>query len=80
MEGKYQVGETTCNVKPVKMAFEVRWAKGSGVEMFAFTEDNTFESAPGSNDSNAFVFDDGNYNTGTFYRADGKSFTVRRAK
>lgn len=79
-EGKYRVGETTCIVKPVKMAFEVRWAKGSGVEMFAFTEDNTFESAPGEHDSNAFVFDDGNYNRGTFYRADGKSFAVTRVK
>ncbi len=79
-EGKYTVGETTCTVKPVKMAFEVRWAKGSGVEMFAFTEDNTFESAPDRSDSNKFVFDDENYNTGTFYRADGKSFAVKRAR
>lgn len=79
-EGKYTVGETTCTVKPVKMAFEVRWAKGSGVEMFAFTEDNTFESAPDQSDSNKFVFDDENYNSGTFYRADGKSFSVKRAR
>lgn len=79
-EGRYQVGETTCTVKPVKMAFEVRWVKGKGVEMFAFTEGNTFESAPDQPGSNKFVFDDDNYNTGTFYRADGKSFVVRRAK
>ena len=79
-EGKYQVGETTCTVKPVKMAFEVRWAKGSGVEMFAFTEGNTFESAPDQSDSNKFVFTDENYNSGTFYRADGKSFSVKRAR
>lgn len=79
-EGRYQVGDTTCTVKPVKMAFEVRWAKGKGVEMFSFTEGNTFESAPDQPGSNKFVFDDDNYNTGTFYRADGKSFVVRRAK
>ena len=79
-EGKYTVGETTCTVKPVKMAFEVRWAKGSGVELFAFTEGNTFESAPDQSDSNKFVFDDENYNSGTFYRADGKSFAVRRTR
>ncbi|MGB5013171.1 MAG: DUF3828 domain-containing protein [Pyrinomonadaceae bacterium] len=79
-EGRYIVGDTSCTVKPVKMAFEVRWAKGSGVEMFAFTEGNTFESAPDQPDSNSFVFDDENYNKGTFYRADGRSFAVKRAK
>lgn len=79
-EGKFTVGETSCMVKPVKMAFEVRWAKGSGVETFVFTDDNSFESAPGSTDTNKFVFDDENYNTGTFYRADGKSLPVKRAK
>lgn len=79
-EGKYQVGETTCTVKPVKMAFDVRWAKGSGVETFVFTDNNSFESAPGQSGSNKFVFDDDNYNTGTFYRADGKEFPIKRVK
>jgi hypothetical protein len=77
-EGRYQVGDTTCTVKPLKMAFEVRWAKGSGVEMFFFQEGTTFESSPGKGATNAFVFDDENYNSGTFYRADGKEFPVRR--
>jgi hypothetical protein len=79
-EGTYQVGETTCTVKPVKMAFEVRWAKGSGVEMFHFEEGNTFESDTDTTAGRSrFIFDDQNYNTGTFKRADGKVFTVRRA-
>lgn len=79
-EGTYQVGETTCTVKPVKMAFEVRWAKGSGVEMFHFEEGNTFESDTDTTAGRSkFFFDDENYNTGTFKRADGKVFTVRRA-
>ena len=78
-EGKFQVGETSCTVKPVKMAFEVRWAKGSGVEMFFSKEGNTFESDD-KGGPNRFVFDDENYNSGTFYRADGKSFPVKRAK
>ena len=78
-EGTYQVGETTCTVKPVKMAFEVRWAKGSGVEMFHFEEGNTFESDTDTTAGRSrFIFDDENYNTGTFKRADGKVFTVRR--
>ena len=33
-EGKYQIGNTTCTVKPIKMAFEVKWAKGTGTEIF----------------------------------------------
>lgn len=78
-EGKYRVGETTCTVKPVKMAYEVRWEKGKGVEMFFSKNSTTFESSPPKGDPNQFVFDDGSYNTGTFYRADGKTFPVSRA-
>jgi len=79
-EGKYQIGETTCTVKPVKMAFEVRWAKGSGVEMFFSKEGNSFESSSDAGETNRFVFDDENYSSGTFYRADGKTFPVKRVK
>lgn len=80
-EGRYQVGDTTCTVKPVKMAFEVRWAKGSGIEAFFSTSSTTFESDPAPGEQrNAFVFDDENYNEGTFERADGKTFTVRRIR
>jgi hypothetical protein len=78
-EGKYQVGDTTCTVTPFKMAFEVKWAKGSGVETFFFKEGNTFESDE-KGGPNRFEFDDESYNTGTFYRADGKTFAVKRAK
>lgn len=85
-EGKYQVGETTCTVTPVKMAFEVRWAKGSGAEMFyADTPDSdkiTFSSSnpSGKGTPNVFSFDDENYNTGTFHRHDGVEFAVSRIK
>jgi hypothetical protein len=79
-EGRFQVGDTSCTVKPVKMAFEVRWAKGSGVEMFYFKAGLAFESEPESGEPNMFEFDDESYNTGTFYRADGKVFPVKRLK
>lgn len=79
-EGKYQVGDTTCTVKAVKMAFEVRWAKGSGGEMFFAEGDNTFTSNPDKGEPNNFVFDDANYNTGEFLRGDGKTFPVKRIK
>jgi len=83
-EGKYQVGDTTCTVTPAKMSFEVRWAKGSGIEYFSFeaTDDGkqTFVSDKTGAAANAFIFDDENYNAGIFRRADGKELPVKRAK
>jgi hypothetical protein len=79
-EGKFQVGETSCSVTPAKMGFEVRWAKGSGVEMFFIQGDNTFTSYPEKAEPNSFVFDDAEYNTGEFRRGDGKTFAVKRLK
>ena len=78
-EGKYQVGDTSCTVKPVKMAFEIKRAKGTGTEMFFYKEGNTFESEESDGKTNRFVFDDVNYNSGTFYRGDGATFPVSRA-
>ncbi|MEO7673411.1 MAG: DUF3828 domain-containing protein [Pyrinomonadaceae bacterium] len=78
-EGKYQVGETTCTVKPVKMAFEIRWVRGTGTEMFFYKDANVFESEEDkSGGRNEFRFDDENYNSGTFVRADGNTFPVKR--
>ena len=84
-EGKYKVGETTCTVKPIKMAFEIKWAKGTGTEIFFASVVNgngkaTFSSDADNGKSNVFVFDDENYNSGVFKRADGKEFSVKRAK
>lgn len=83
-EGKYKIGDTTCTVKPIKMAFEVKWEKGSGTEIFFFkdraNDKYIFASDPPSGKANIFSFDDENYNTGTFYRADGKEFPITRAK
>ncbi len=83
-EGAYQVGDTSCAVKPAKMAFEVKWAKGTGTEMF-FSEERddgkyAFASDSANGKANKFVFDDENYNGGTFYRADGKEFSVKRMR
>lgn len=79
-EGKFQVGDTSCVVKPVKMAFEVRWAKGSGAEMFFSKNGYTFESSPDKGEPNRFEFDNDGYGTGIFYRADGKEFPVKKIK
>ena len=49
-ERVYKVGETTCTVKPIKMAFEVKWAKGLVSEIFFFqdraNDKYIFASAP----------------------------------
>lgn len=80
-EGKYRVGDTTCTVRPDKMAFEVKWAKGSGSEYFFYKDAKVFESEEDkSGGRNEFRFDDDNYNSGTFLRSDGKSFSVSRSK
>ena len=81
-EGKYQVGDTTATVKPIKMAFEVKWEKGTGTEIF-FSEgeanDNyIFASRPKTGKANVFSFKDENYTSGTFYRGDGKEFPIKR--
>lgn len=77
-EGKYKVGDTTCSVRPSKMAFEVRWAKGSGIENFFYKDGTTYESQNEDGSSNQFIFDDDTFGTGTFVRDDGKSYPVKK--
>jgi len=82
-EGKYQVGNTTCMVKPIKMAFEVRWAKGKGVMVFFYdraTAEGRYvyvsdEKSPGRD---RFEFDNKRLISGKFIRSDGKVFLVRK--
>ncbi|HEY0426771.1 MAG TPA: DUF3828 domain-containing protein [Pyrinomonadaceae bacterium] len=84
-EGTYQVGDTTCTVKAIKMAYEIKWAKGSGSEIF-FSEGRANDryifasEAKDGEKSNSFAFDGENFTTGTFYRADGKEFAVKKIK
>ena len=84
-EGGFQVGPTTCLVKPVKMAFEVKWARGTGVEMF-FSKGEVggryiFETEAGKNGTTSkFSFDDASYTTGTYIRKDGKTYAIKRLK
>ena len=79
-EGRYRVGDTTCTVEFKNKGYAVKWAKGSGVEYFSFMDGTTFASSTVESEANKFIFDDENYNNGTFFRADGKTFSVSRAK
>ena len=82
-EGRYRVGGTSCSVKPIKMAFELRWAKGKGAMRF-FSDGVSADGKPRfvSEDhgkgQDRFEFDDGNYDSGRFIRADGKVLKVQR--
>jgi hypothetical protein len=84
-EGTYKVGATTATVKPVKMAFEVRWAKGSGVMMFFFdsqTSDGKYVYASEDNGKgrDKFIFDNDQFESGKFVRADGRESTLEKVK
>jgi hypothetical protein len=84
-EGRYKVGNTTCTVMPIKMAFEVKWVKGQGVMNFFFdktTPDgkSIFVSEDFGKGRDKFIFDNNLYNSGIFIRADGKIFKVERMK
>jgi hypothetical protein len=84
-EGRYKVGNTTCIVAPIKMAFEVKWTKGKGVMTFFFDKTTSdgkaiFVSEQLSKGRDKFVFDDDRYNVGVFIRADGKVFTVEKLR
>ncbi len=83
-EGSYRVGPTSCTVTPIKMAFEVRWVKGSGSEIYNFEgrdeKGYNFVAEPEPGKYNVFTFKDENYDSGSFTRADGKIFPVSRGK
>lgn len=84
-EGRYRVGDTTCTVNPIKMAFEVRWAKGRGAMPFFFDSTTPegqpiFVSEDSGKGTDKFIFDDNRFNSGKFIRADGRTFAVERVK
>ena len=83
-EGTYRVDDTTCTVKQTSAGVDVRWAKGSGVEKYAFEgRDGTgFNYVAPAKDGkhNVFTFRDESHDSGVFTRADGKVFNVSRAK
>jgi len=80
-EGKYNVGTTSCTVEEAGGIYEVRWAKGTGKEIFHSTGTNEFESEADKDGLfNRFKFDGKGYNKGTFLRGDGKTFDVSRAE
>jgi hypothetical protein len=78
--GKYQVGKTTCTVKPTAAGFEVRWANGSGAMLFYYSGRGVLEysSEDQGKGVDTFIFDDPSLTTGRFIRADDVEMTVRK--
>lgn len=83
-EGRYRVGNTTCTITPVRMAFELRWARGKGVMRFFYNGTSAegkpeFISEDRHRGRDRFIFDDDGYSSGRFIRADGVTMKVRRS-
>lgn len=83
-EGTYKVGDTTCTVKPIKMAYEIKWKQGRGTMIFFADGDApetySFVSEDKAQGKDKFIFDDDSYTTGRFVRADGKEMPVSKVK
>ncbi len=82
-EGTYQVGRTTCTVKPIKMAFEIRWAKGKGSMVFFYESgsrfgDHAYVSEEKPDGFDRFVFSDERLASGVFIRSDGVRYPVKK--
>ena len=72
-EGYYKVGNTTCFVTPIKMAYDVKWTKGKGNMIFFFEEltadgKSIFISEQIGKSRDKFIFNDAHYNVGVFIR------------
>jgi hypothetical protein len=81
-EGKYSVGSTSCIVKPVKMAFEVRCSERKSATMF-FNEGDASSAKPAfstEDKKERFVFDNDRFDSGIYTGADGKELPVKRAR
>lgn len=83
-EGVYRVGRVKCRVKPVKMAYEVRWLNGRGAMYFFFGGESPdgkylFVSESGKKAKDRFLFNDSLFDKGTFIRFDGRQFPLRKA-
>ncbi len=80
-EGTFQVGSTTATVKPIKTAFELKWAKGAGTMIFFYSGQGVleYESEDTGNGVDKFIFDDTSFKTGKFIRgSDGKEMPVKK--
>lgn len=82
-EGTYQVGRTTCTVKPIKMAFEIRWTKGKESMVFFYESnspygDHTYVSEEKPDGFDRFVFSDERLTSGVFVRSDGMRYPVEK--
>jgi hypothetical protein len=90
-EGKYNVGDTTCTVRPAGKDFEVTWADKTEPEIFVYVRGPArlhnrilFASDPAKfkegSFTNIFVFDSEEYKEGEFVVDQDHRMPVRRAE
>ena len=82
-EGSYRVGETTCTVKPIKMAFEVRWATENESMIFFYEWDSrfgkyTYVSEEKPSGFERFVFSDRRLASGVFIGSDSMRYPLNK--
>jgi len=81
LHGKYMVGRTSCIIKPIKMSYEVTWAKGVGKTYLFFEgkQDRKVvykDTDGGEHIFGRFIFDSDKLDKGFYIRSDGKRYTV----
>lgn len=78
-EGDYTIGATTCTVKPIKMAFEVKCAGERAAKIFFFDGNANDQPMFTSEAHGSFVFTDESLSKGVFIDNKGNKVNVKRA-
>jgi hypothetical protein len=84
-EGKYQVGNSFCIVKPIKMAFEVKWPARKDSAIFFYEEETPkgeviFAESEVSAGNARFIFSDNKLDKGFYIGRDRKKIKVSRTR
>ena len=83
LEGTYRVGSTGCTIWAIRMAYEIKWAKGKGTNLLFFNQRigskiiyNETDQASDKYYGRFEFFND--HSRGIFIRNDGKEFNVEK--
>jgi hypothetical protein len=89
VEGSYTVGKTGCTIEwdSYNKSFQVYWDGGTGYTILFYIKDapngnviyDEYEK-DGTTYTGTFTFKSDSYKTGTYSRADGKEFSIKRRR
>lgn len=86
-EGSYKVGKTSCTIEWSQddKAYKVYWDQGTGYLLLFYKEEQpngnmVFDEyeRDGVTYTGTFTFRNSSYRSGTYWRSDGKEFSVKR--